>query len=187
MDLRRPTSAELPSYVAALRRGWSPNTVRAEAGREELVAIEDDPQAFLASMTDLDASGPAVRLPDGSMVDRLPSLRRWMWDGEFCGSVSLRWVDGTSDLPALCLGHVGYSVVPWKQRRGHATAALELVLPLAADVGLDRVEVTTDVDNRASQRVVERNGGEFVEYFVKPEAYGGGRAIRWRLTTAPQP
>lgn len=104
-----------------------------------------------------------------------------MWDGEFCGVISLRWQPGTPALPPHCLGHVGYAVVPWKRRRGYATRALGLVLPLARDEGLPYVEVTTDADNFASQRVVEANGGELIERFRKPESHGGADSLRFRI------
>lgn len=129
MQLVRPEIQYLDSYVAALRRGWSPDTSRAAAAQEELQRIETDPAAFIAVMEDREAKGPMVTLPDGSKVKRLPSFRRWMWDTEFCGSISLRWQPGTTDLPPTCLGHIGYSVVPWKQRRGIATQALRDLLP----------------------------------------------------------
>jgi predicted acetyltransferase len=50
-------------------------------------------------------------------------------------------------------------VVPWKRRRGYATRALALLLPVAREVGLNRVELTCDDDNEASRRVILANGG----------------------------
>jgi predicted acetyltransferase len=50
-------------------------------------------------------------------------------------------------------------VVPWKRRRGYATEALRLMLPLARAEGLSRVEITCDADNEASRRVIVANGG----------------------------
>ena len=184
MELRWPTETELPGYVAALEAGWSPNTMDDSAGRVELAAIATDPAAFLASLVDRDASGRTIELPDGSVAERIPGYRKWMWDGEFCGSIGFRWVPGTEELPPHVLGHIGYAVVPWKQGRGIATAAVGLILADAAAEGLRWVEITTDPDNVASQRVIERNGGVLVERFAYPAAYGRADGLRYRVAIA---
>lgn len=176
-----PGAEYLDSYVDALGRGWSPDTIRAETGQEELTLIRQDAAMFLARQVDRDADGPPVALPDGSTVPRLPGFRRWMWDGTFCGVIGFRWQKGTTELPPYCLGHIGFSVVPWKRRRGYATRALALILPDAAKEGLEYVELTTDVSNAASQRVILANGGRLVERFQKPAAYGGAASLRFRI------
>ncbi|MGZ5037847.1 MAG: GNAT family N-acetyltransferase [Usitatibacter sp.] len=184
MELVRPALAHLESYRVALERGFSPDNIRREiATREELAAIAKDPRAFLDRMDDREAKGPPISLPDGSTVPRLPGLRRWMWDGEFCGSINFRWQPGTSALPAHVLGHIGYAVVPWKRRLGYATRALALMLDIARAEGLAYVEITSDEDNVASQKVIAANGGALVERFVKPAAYGGKPSLRYRLDT----
>jgi predicted acetyltransferase len=182
MHLVRPGPEYLESYVAALERGWCSDNERGlEATREELSRIQSDAAAFLASMEDREAKGPPITFPDGSAAKRLPSVRRWLWDGEFCGSIGLRWQAGTTALPLYCLGHIGYAVVPWKQRLGYAKSALRLILPEAKAVGLPYVEITTDPDNIASQRVIEANGGIFVEHFIKPEQFGCKPGLRFRI------
>jgi predicted acetyltransferase len=181
MELVRPTDAHLPSYIAALERHWSPDTENAEGWRRWLDRARSDPDGLLANADDPNGEGPPVTLPDGTTVRRLPSRSRWMWDGEFAGSISLRWQDGTTELPPTCMGHVCYSVVPWKQRRGYATAALTLMLPLAAEAGLPWVDITTDLDNGPSQKVILANGGYLVEEFRKLAVYGGGPARRYRI------
>ena len=55
------------------------------------------------------------------------------------------------------------------------------MLPLAKAEGLDHVEITTDPDNLASQRTIEKCGGRLVERFRKPEAYGGAETLRYRI------
>jgi predicted acetyltransferase len=181
MELVWPDKQYLDSYADALERGWSPDNTRAEAGREELVHIRQDPMLFLEQQVDRAAAGPRVTLPDGSTVARLPGYRRWMWDGEFCGVIGFRWQPGTTDLPPHCLGHIGFAVVPWKRGRGYATRALALLLPDAAAEGLAHVELTTDVDNVASQAVIRANGGELVERFHKAAVYGGAASFRFRI------
>jgi predicted acetyltransferase len=174
----------LAGYIAALEKGWSPNNLRPEAAQEELALIHRDPISFLNGLVDRDAKGPAVKLPDGTTVPRLPGYRRWMWDGEFCGSIGLRWMQGSNALPDYCLGHIGYAVVPWKSGRGYATQALRALLVGAYAEGLSYVEITTSPDNLASQKVIRVNGGVLVEEFVKPPGLGGTPELRFRIALA---
>lgn len=180
-----PAREHLAGYVDALQRGWSPDNVRGQAAaREELDRIAADADAFLAAMVDREAAGGPITLLDGSTVPRLPGYRRWLWDGDFCGSIGFRWQQGTEALPPHCLGHIGYAVVPWKQRRGYATRALAMLLPDARTEGLRWVELTTSPGNRASQRVIEANGGELVEQFTTPAGLGGRPELRYRIRLA---
>ena len=182
MQLVWPSAEHLPSYIAALQSGWSADNVRgAVAAAEELERIAADPVAFLAGMIDREAQGGPVTLPDGSQVPRIPGVRRWMWDGEFCGVIGLRWQPGTEALPPHCLGHVGYAVIPAKRGRGYAAQALHGTLPLARTEGLRYIEITTDPDNLPSQKVITANGGVLVEQFNKGEAYGHKAGLRFRI------
>ena len=181
-DLVWPSAEYLPSYVDALRRGWSPDNLRGEAAaREERERIARDPGAFLAGQVDREARGAPIVMPDGTTVPRLPGFSKWIWDGEFCGGVGFRWQPGTEVLPATCLGHIGYTVVPWKQRRGYATRALALMLPEAAKEHLRYVEVTTTPENIGSQRVIEANGGILIEEFMSVPALGARLHLRYRI------
>lgn len=184
MELVRPTADHLGSYLEAVDRGWdwdAPQGLSIEAHREQVLA---DPVAFLALMDDPAGQLPPVVLPDGSSVARLPGIRRWMWDGQFAGSINLRWVPGTAQLPPTCLGHIGYGVVPWRRGRGYATAALGAVLPLARLQGLPYVEIVTDPDNVASQRVILANGGVLVRRFTTTPAHGGDEVLLHRIDLA---
>lgn len=183
IELVWPSLDSLPGYVDALRRGFSPDNVRGEAAsREQLGLIEEDAAGFIASLVDREAKGAPITLADGTTVPWLPGYQRWMWDGEFCGSIGFRWKPGTEALPPTCLGHIGYSVVPWKRRAGYATTALRLLLPEAKAEGLRYVEIKTDPDNIPSQRVVLACGGVLVEEFVKPMELGGTPGLRYRIS-----
>src|SRR5262249_53857842 len=73
MKLVWPSREYLPSYVAALERGWSPDNLRGSAAaREELERIAASPDAFIASLVDREATGGVITLPDGTKVPRLP-------------------------------------------------------------------------------------------------------------------
>ena len=181
MELVWPAAEYLPGYVHALEQGWSPDNLRPQTTFDHLARIDWDPDLFLSQLIDRVAQGPPITLPDDSTVSRLPGYTLWMWDGEFCGSIGFRWQRGTTELPPYCLGHVGYSVVPWNRRRGYATRALRLLLPHARAEGLGHIELTTDADNVASRRVIEANGGTLIERFHKPAVYGGAESLRFRI------
>ncbi len=185
MTLIIPSLDHLPAYVAALERGWSPDNLRPEAALEQLQKIQTDAAWFVASLEDPQAKAGPVVLPVGSQVPRLPSLRRWIWSDGFCGHIGLRWAPGTDALPSTCSGHIGYSVVAWRQGEGLATGALRAILPEARAVGLSQVEITTSPDNPASIRVIEKAGGVLSRSYLADPALGGHETLAYRITLGP--
>lgn len=98
LSLVIPAREQLPAYVAALRRGWSPdNTAGGEAARlAQLEKIEKSPSRFLADLDDPEGKAGDVILPDGSAVKRLPGIVRWLWERfdkpeAYGGREGLRW------------------------------------------------------------------------------------------------
>jgi predicted acetyltransferase len=179
-----PDLARLPSYVEALSRGFLPSNINGDAlARRHADAIARDADDFVASLTDVEAKGPPITMPDGTTTPRLPGLTRWIVDGDaFCGLINLRWSPGRDDLPPHVLGHVGYVVAPWLRGLGHARRALALLLPIARGHGLGRIDLSTDPDNGASQKVILANGGVLIGPYVKPAAYGAAPALLYRIT-----
>ena len=96
-----------------------------------------------------------------------------MWDGTFAGIITFRFVPGSNELPPHVLGHIGYAVVEAKRRRGYASQALSEILALPRAMGFEYVEITTDVDNIASQAVIAKCGGILVSQRPRPAAQGG--------------
>lgn len=56
-------------------------------------------------------------------------------------------------------GHIGYGVRPSERKKGIATQMLSMALPIAKDLGIDRVLVTCDKTNTASAKTIINNGG----------------------------
>jgi predicted acetyltransferase len=119
--------------------------------------------------------GRTWSLPDGfeAYVDWLRSQAREETvrpDG-YVASTTLWWVDDTAYLGRLAIrhrltpqlrevgGHIGYDVRPSARCRGHATAMLRAALPIARGLGIESALITCDVDNLASRKVIEGNGG----------------------------
>jgi predicted acetyltransferase len=79
-------------------------------------------------------------------------------DQRIVGRVTIR--HALNEVLARGGGHIGYVVVPEFRRRGYATEMLRQALHIAHErLGLDRVLVTCDDDNRGSIRTIEKNGG----------------------------
>lgn len=186
VSLHAPGRDVLPAYIRALEAGWSPNTMR-NVAPEQLAAIAADPDAFLSGLI---GRGGKIRLHDGSEVDRLPDMIRWIIatdqpERPFVGSINLRWQEDNSgrpvtELPAHALGHVGYTILPEHAGRGYASAALAAVLAEVRTFGLPFLKITCDTRNLASRRIIEKNGGRFVESFVAP-FYGPEERLMYRI------
>ena len=149
-----PDLENLSGFEAALAAGWSPDPRRAGDQtfiHAQLQALRQDRTKFLDAL---------IKAGGGAGL-RLDSHLFFIWDGEFCGAINLRFLPGTEELPPDVSGHVGYSVVAWKQGRGYATAALRLLLAVARNEGLARLMILCNEDIHASQRVIEKACGEF--------------------------
>ncbi|WP_236552835.1 GNAT family N-acetyltransferase [Sphingomonas sp. 8AM] len=83
-------------------------------------------------------------------------------------------------------GQVGYRVAPEQQRRGYATAALRLLMPIAVSHGFAALWITCRPENVASRRVLDKVGARFVELVETPAdsdlfARGDRRMCRYLL------
>ncbi len=83
----------------------------------------------------------------------------WALGDEYLGRVNIRHRLNRDLLRGG--GNIGYEIRPSARRRGHATAMLAAALPVAAALGIREARIDCAVDNVASRRVIEHNGGVF--------------------------
>jgi predicted acetyltransferase len=167
----------LPELVDCIRRTPPRDDVDRFMTEKEIDRITNDPDGYLRGLEGIGT----LEFPNGTVVPLLPSITRWMWDGELAGAINFRWQPGTTDLPPTCLGHIGYDVFEWKRQRGYATEALAMMLEIIRPLGLPYVTLTTDTDNEISQKVITANGGILIEEFAKLPEHGGGQAYMWQI------
>lgn len=125
-------------------------------------------------------------------VHKVPTYNFRMVDnatGEEAGSIRLRV--GSSRHILCYAGHVGYAVNPPYRGHRYAARSLRLLLPLAAQLGIDPLWITCDPENAASRRTLELAGAEFIEIVeVPPDCIifqsGHPRKCRYRLSCSRQ-
>lgn len=112
--------------------------------------------------------------------ERVPSdlyLAVRISDSKVVGVIELRH---HIDHPILGLwgGHIGYTVCPTERGKGYAKEMLRQNLEKCRVLGLDKVLITCNADNIASERTILANGGVF-EHTVE---VGGSTIKRYWIT-----
>lgn len=136
----------------------------------ELAALDRD--AFLRSIEVLAAGHD---LPP----NRVQQDEYWLIDRDrIVGSCRVRHhLIPTTELDG---GHIAYEIRPSERRRGYGTAILGLALAKARLLDLDRALLTTDPENRASIRVIEKNGGIYEDECCSP--FTGKMVLRYWIS-----
>ncbi|MEF3021253.1 GNAT family N-acetyltransferase [Vibrio mimicus] len=123
----------------------------------------------------LDDNAHGQNLPCGYV----PCSHFWYQDehGKILGALRLRHHIDTPFLTQEA-GHIGYDVTPSARKQGIGTEMLRLGLIEAKRLGLKRVLLVADEDNRGSRLVIERNGG-VLESIISGDFYPNLLARYW--------
>ena len=107
-------------------------------------------------------------------METVPQDTFWIaQDNVFLGRISLR--QRFNKVLEIHGGHVGYEIREACRDQGIGTQALKLVRDYAATKGMDKLLLTCNVDNLASERVILKNGGI---YERTQEAIYGYNAVK---------
>lgn len=147
MKLVRPDVAYRASYIAAMREfqaEGAPNYTNLDLDVMDQHFVDYVRNLLLREHT----------VPSGWVTETV----MWAVDEQgFIGQISLR--HHLTDALRRFGGHIGYAVRPSRRREGHGTAMLRQMLPIARARGLDKVMLTCDTTNVASQKIIQANGG----------------------------
>lgn len=92
----------------------------------------------------------------------VPSTTLWLVDDdEFIGSGNIRHF--LNDDLKRYGGHIGYGIRVSKWNKGYGTYQLKLLLREASKLGINPALITCHSTNPASAKVMEKNGGKFID------------------------
>jgi predicted acetyltransferase len=56
-------------------------------------------------------------------------------------------------------GHIGYGIRPSERKKGYASLMLSMALPIAKELGINKILITCDKSNAGSAKTIINNGG----------------------------
>jgi predicted acetyltransferase len=108
-----------------------------------------------------------IGLPEGYV----PGTVYWLVDEKnYIGSGSIRHY--LNENLKKFGGHIGYWIRPGYWNKGYGTLQLKLLLEKVREMGIEKALLTCDVENIASARVMEKNGGKRID---KKDVEVGGK------------
>ena len=98
-----------------------------------------------------------IDLPDGY----ISTITYWIVNtkNEILGTI--RYREKLNEYTMIDGGHIGYDISPSKRNLGYGTIMLKLLLDKLREENVSNVLLTVEVDNIASIKVIENNGGVF--------------------------
>lgn len=65
-------------------------------------------------------------------------------------------------------GHLGYTIIPSKRKKGYGTKLLHILLEKCKELHLKEVMIVCKEDNIGSQKVIENNLGKYIDTVLDP-------------------
>lgn len=151
IELVLPTEKYKNSYLDAISEF---------SGKEltefEYAPIEEMQENFAKYVEKLRGFAKGIGLPEGY----LPHTEFWLVDGDhYIGRLDIRHSLNQHLLDVG--GHIGYDVRPSLRGQGYGNKILELGLPKAKELGLNKVLLTCSEGNIASEKIIVKNGGVY--------------------------
>jgi predicted acetyltransferase len=147
-------------FEAEFRSMVAEYTASGETKYAEMYAeAVEDYNAYIARLKD---HAKGINLPQGWVRDSTYWLVRG--EGDLLGCSRLRYE--LNDFLRYQGGHIGFEIRPCQRGNGYGTMILDLTLEKARQAGFKKVLLLCHTGNKASARIIEKNGGKFTGIYV---------------------
>ena len=138
------------SCIAALHESLA-ESISQEQTLSEIKNIEDAIQHKLDAVSGVNLRRGEVARSEFWLID----------DEKYIGNIQIRY--SPSGRTAESASHIYYEIRPSQRKKKYGTEILKRGLMEASILGLSEVIITCEKGNIPSQKIIEANGGEFLE------------------------
>jgi predicted acetyltransferase len=112
---------------------------------------------------------------------KLPTSEYELFDSDMVvGKIQIRHKPSHGvGIPENMASHIYYEILPEYRSKGYGKQVLALGLEEAKKIGLSEVSITCMENNIGSKKIIEANGGVFVEDVMIPEE--GKKMFRYQI------
>ncbi len=114
-------------------------------------------------------------------VGKLPTSEYELFDGDsLVGKIQIRHTPSHGmGVPENLASHIYYEIIPEYQGRGYGKEILALGIEKAKEIGLKEIFITCMENNLASKKIIESNGGIFMEEAIVPDK---GKMLKYKIS-----
>jgi predicted acetyltransferase len=176
INLSKPSIKLLPSYIEAIKEGEYIN-MQLGFGDTPSEEINKNPKDYIKNIT---SKSPFTLTKNDKNYEVTEHEILWITEdsSRFIGTAAFRY-KGDKELINTYAGNLGMAIRPTLKGQGYGSKALPLIIDRFKQKNFKSIIWTCNENNTASQKLIEKFGGQIEDKYE--DKLFGGKGIRYRL------